>query len=758
MIQYSPILFFRKGAAMIASVLLLGAMVAGAPAADGPGPDASDLASYKAAAAGVGHDPDAHVRLAIWCEAHGLTAERMKHLALAVLYEPKNSLARGLMGLVAYQGKWQRPEQVSQEVQDDPQQKARIKEYLDRRSKAPDRAEDQWKLAVWCEQNGLKEQASAHLHRVVQLDPKRESAWKHLGYKRVGSRWIKPDEAAAAKVEAQRQKKANDHWRPVLERLRSSLQSKDASRRAEAEKTLAEITDRRAVPMVWATFGRGNASLQQSAVQVLGQIDDASASRSLVMSAVFSGSADVRRKAVETLRRRDAREFAGLLIAMIQKPIKYTVKRVGGPGRPGELYIYGQGSTPNLRRVYAPPAGPSITPLPGDRIEFDQYGLPVIDRQTGNAVVSTTLPMVEAAARQQTQMLMQSGSRSEDLLAHSGLGAQGQSLGRKMIGAIENQVASSGPWFTPSGEPTLWALVHGANQGGVPTPYSALRFYFAVGVRIPLGQMAVEAQKTAMFAESQLQSDVDEIKAFNASLDEVNGRVLPVLDDISGSDFGADPLAWQKWLNNLVGFNSLQASEPPTVTEQVPLAYQPQAIPLGTFSVAVNVMRISCFGAGTMVRTLSGSQPIESLKLGDQVLTQSIKTGALAYKPILVVHHNPPSKTFEIKLGEETIVSSHFHRFWKAGSGWVMARDLKVGDPIRTLNGTVQVKAIVDGKVVPVFNLDVADDADFFVGEVGALAHDNTVPDLRETPFDAIAIRGHSENSSRKQATGEGKP
>ena len=65
--------------------------------------------------------------------------------------------------------------------------------------------------------------------------------------------------------------------------------------------------------MVWATFGRGDASLQRVAVRVLGQIDDPSASRSLVMLAVFSGSPDVRRKAVETLKPRDAREFAGRL-------------------------------------------------------------------------------------------------------------------------------------------------------------------------------------------------------------------------------------------------------------------------------------------------------------------------------------------------------------------------------------------------------------------------------------------------------------
>ena len=57
---------------------------------------------------------------------------------------------------------------------------------------------DQWKLAVWCEQNGLTQQADVHLREVLRLDPKRESAWKRLGFKRVGGRWIKPADAAAA--------------------------------------------------------------------------------------------------------------------------------------------------------------------------------------------------------------------------------------------------------------------------------------------------------------------------------------------------------------------------------------------------------------------------------------------------------------------------------------------------------------------------------------------------------------------------------
>ena len=66
--------------------------------------------------------------------------------------------------------------------------------------------------------------------------------------------------------------------------------------------------------------------------------------------------------------------------------------------------------------------------------------------------------------------------------------------------------------------------------------------------------------------------------------------------------------------------------------------------------------------AGTAVRTLRGTAPIETLRVGDQVLTMNLKSGALGFHPVVVVHHNPPSKTFRITLAGETIVSSPFHR------------------------------------------------------------------------------------------------
>ena len=72
----------------------------------------SELSEYQAAAAKASRDPQAHLELAIWCEAHGMEAERLKHLTLASSIDPHNAAARGMMGLVPYRGQWLPPEKL----------------------------------------------------------------------------------------------------------------------------------------------------------------------------------------------------------------------------------------------------------------------------------------------------------------------------------------------------------------------------------------------------------------------------------------------------------------------------------------------------------------------------------------------------------------------------------------------------------------------------------------------------------------------
>ncbi len=76
------------------------ALIAADPAATNV-PSALDREAYQAARAKAGRDPDANVKLALWCEAHGLDAERLKHLSLAILADPAHAGARALMGMVS---------------------------------------------------------------------------------------------------------------------------------------------------------------------------------------------------------------------------------------------------------------------------------------------------------------------------------------------------------------------------------------------------------------------------------------------------------------------------------------------------------------------------------------------------------------------------------------------------------------------------------------------------------------------------------
>ncbi len=145
----------------------------------------------------------------------------------------------------------------------------------------------------------------------------------------------------------------------------------------------------------------------------------------------------------------------------------------------------------------------------------------------------------------------------------------------------------------------------------------------------------------------------------------------------------------------------------------------------------------ACFAAGTPVWTRAGRVPIESLKVGDVVLSQNVETGALSYQPVMVVHHNPPAETLRITVGGEVLVSSELHRFWVAGKGWSMARDLRTGTELRNVNGVERITAIEPDRVQPVFNLDVGQNRSFFVGDSGVLVHDHSLPGTRVEPFDA---------------------
>ncbi len=774
-----------EDAAMICSLLLMSSLLGSAPIGDeGSAARPPELREYRSAAAAAHRDPEAHVRLALWCEAHGLTSERLKHLSLAVLYDPANTLARGLMGLVGYHGKWDRPDVIGRQIQDDPAHQAVVREYLERRARTPDKAESQMKLAAWCEENGLKDQALAHYSEVTHLDPSRETAWKHLGYKKQGGRWVKPEEAAAAKQEAQHQKTADKHWRPKLEKLREGLASKDAAKRAKAEQGLTDVTDPRAVPMIWALFVRGGERQQVAAIQMLGQIEGPSASNGLAVLAVFSPTTVVRRRAIETLKGRDPRDVVGKLIGLVKKPYKYQVRPVGGPGSPGELFV--EGERFNIQRFYQNQAN---TPLFNQGriytpdVPFDPFSArnlilatipsfitnPVAPISPNRTTASYPFPLTPQSVAMAGQAIAANPQNATAILNH-------------LNSDPANRYAPAGYWFYlpqangvgpfipviqghaqngPASAATMQQMAQGLaaqNQAAInqlratqQNPNNPLHQAAIINrlesnpasLQVGLAQEMMDmaqvqaAQRDLAIAqelervrqsnqnlEQVLTMDVQYIEDTNAGINRCNDAALPVLQAITGQDLKAEPELWKSWWSDQLGY-AYQTSIPETKPTYTDFVTDPTIPPHG-----------ACFGAGTPVQTMDGPRPIESIKVGDAVLSQGTTTGQLAFEPVVAVHRNQPAATLRIKICGESIVATGIHRFWKAGKGWTMARELKAGDRLRMVGGIVMIDAIEADKTQPVYNLDVAVNRDFFVGTSGLLVHDFGFVQPVAEPFD----------------------
>ena len=718
--------------------------------ADAPPAPANTSQDYLQAKAQAGRSPDDQVKLAYWCEAHGLSAERLRHLAQAVLADPNHAAARGLLGLVSRADRWVRPEAVAEQTRSDPAIAATLAEYDAKRSAAPYTADGQWALGLWAEEHDLSGQARAHWTAVVRLDPRRDAAWKKLGYARRDGRWATDAEVAAAKADAEAQKLADRKWRPLLEKWKAQLAR--PAHRAEAEANLRTVVDPCAVPTVARLFGASEAD-GSSLVQLLGQVDASAASQLLAHVALLHPQAAARRSAIETLRRRDPREYANLFIPLLHKPISYEIKPVNGPGSPGVLFVAGDRS--NVKRLYEPRS----LIQPNDRITTDRFGQPVVERVLGSAASGrvneqgeVTHGQVKGWRTTYTDSFSQSSLGLGTLSGQQGIGTnptlvadwsrmlQGASQGnpggvaaafRDLAAAGQNNLATqSRPTASTSAEG--WAALIG--QGWAVGGDGAVR----TTEQFSLAQVMAEQQRSALMSQRQLENDVAQVEAQNRAIAATNDQAIGILNAATGVGLPADPAAWQAWWVNLLGYAQVagQTEQNPTFVEVIPSGYQPEVLPTNIIRQTVAAEVVDCFGAGTLVRTQLGPRPIEELKVGDLVLTQATATGALGYRPITVTHHNPPVATSRIRLSDDTIVSNRFHRFWVARRGWVMARDLAPGDQLRTLGGIRAVESVEAGPVQPVFNLDVADDADFFAGASAALVHDNTLPDPRLVPFD----------------------
>lgn len=215
-----------------------------------------------------------------------------------------------------------------------------------------------------------------------------------------------------------------------------------------------------------------------------------------------------------------------------------------------------------------------------------------------------------------------------------------------------------------------------------------------------------------------------------------NAPVFIALEQATGRFPKREPSAWWDWWQE---YNEVQTvSEKPTC-----YLYRRTQSYLGDYYRAyhepvdvyqnLNVSsgrrwpRLSCFPAGTRIWTQLGRVPIETIRIGDRVLSQDPDSGELAFKLVLNTTLRLPSPMIKLWVDGEILVTTLGHPMWVSEKRWRMAKLLETGDQLHGVSGILTVNGIDER--VPMnqaYNLVVADWATYFAGEKGVLVHDNT--------------------------------
>jgi hypothetical protein len=190
----------------------------------------------------------------------------------------------------------------------------------------------------------------------------------------------------------------------------------------------------------------------------------------------------------------------------------------------------------------------------------------------------------------------------------------------------------------------------------------------------------------------------------------LNEAVATVLSQVTDRKFTIDGRPWWKWWDD---HNDTRYGDKPVNR---------------TYRQETSRVSHSCFAAGTLVWTIDGPRPVEKISVGDRVLSQSVDSGELSYKPVLRTTAGPARELVALKVGEEVFHCTGGHLFWVPGGGWVQARNLDGFARLHAISGATPVESVEPAAKEKTYNLVVADFNTYFVGQEKLLVHDVTLP------------------------------
>jgi hypothetical protein len=224
------------------------------------------------------------------------------------------------------------------------------------------------------------------------------------------------------------------------------------------------------------------------------------------------------------------------------------------------------------------------------------------------------------------------------------------------------------------------------------------------------------AGRSARTYEQEIVDAERQIAQSNQRTAALNERIVAVLTGVTDESFGNEPRRWWDWWQDYTDYYRDDERPVYGMVDSSSDYIVPPADSIGC----------ECFAAGTPVWTKTGQRPIESLQIGDFVLSQNVNTGEIHYKPVLARTIRPAGPTVQVAVRGETFQSTRGHPLWVTGVGWRMAKELERGATLHSLADSGRIESVESATNTETYNLVVADFNTYFIGMSGVLAHDNT--------------------------------
>ena len=100
----------------------------------------------------------------------------------------------------------------------------------------------------------------------------------------------------------------------------------------------------------------------------------------------------------------------------------------------------------------------------------------------------------------------------------------------------------------------------------------------------------------------------------------------------------------------------------------------------------------------------------------------------------------------QVTTAAGTIRATGGHTFWVTGRGWSKLRLVKPGESFHSVDGSVEILSLKPAGEAKTYNLVVADDHTYFVGQARILSHDVTFAEPVDTVVPGLQPNWNARN------------